>query len=100
MFATGFVCNLGVCGFVDWCLCDELIYFNSRDCVDFFIKNLKQSHGIYAKKGLIIGHIGSLFFIFFFYVAFLLMCITMGYFFHVWGAVGVGLFFSCDKYLC
>ena len=31
---------------------------------------------------------------------FLLMCGTMGYLFHVWGGVGVGLFFSsCDKYL-
>ena len=29
----------------------------------------------------------------FFYVAFFVMCITMGYFFHVWGGVGVGLFF-------
>ena len=29
------------------------------------------------------------------------MCGTMGYLFHVWGGVGVGLelFFSCDKYL-
>ena len=27
----------------------------------------------------------------FFYVAFFVMCITMGYFFHVWG--GVGAFF-------
>ena len=38
---------------------------------------------------------------FFFYVAFFVMCGTMGYLFHVWGGVGVGLelFFSCDKYL-
>ena len=37
----------------------------------------------------------------FFYVAFLVMCGTMGYLFHVWGGVGVGheLFLSCDKYL-
>ena len=28
------------------------------------------------------------------------MCFAMGYFFHVWGGVGVGHFFSfCDKYL-
>ena len=28
------------------------------------------------------------------------MCGTMGYLFHVWGGVGVGLFsFFCDKYL-
>ena len=35
-------------------------------------------------------------------MAFFVMCGTMGYLFHVWGGVGVGLefiFFSCDKYL-
>ena len=35
---------------------------------------------------------------------FLVMCITMGYFFHVWGGVGVGLFFLvisiCTELLC
>ena len=35
----------------------------------------------------------------FFYVAYFVMCDTMGYLFHVWGGVSVGLFFSCDKYL-
>ena len=33
---------------------------------------------------------------------FLVMCGTMGYLFHIWGGVGVGLFlffFFCDKYL-
>ena len=32
---------------------------------------------------------------------FLVMCGTMGYLFHVWGGVGVGLFLLlfCDKYL-
>ena len=29
----------------------------------------------------------------FFYVAFFVMCGTMGYLFHVWGGVGVGLEF-------
>ena len=37
------------------------------------------------------GHIGSFFN--FFYVAFFAMCGTMGYLFHVWGGVSVGLFF-------
>ena len=59
--------------------------------LDFFIKDFNQSHGFEAKNGLIIGHIGSLFILFFFYVAFLVMCGTMGYLFHVWGGVGVGL---------
>ena len=36
--------------------------------------------------------------IFFSMWPFLVMCGTMGYLFHVWGGVGVGLFF-CDKYL-
>ena len=30
---------------------------------------------------------------YFFYVAFFVMCGTMGYLFHVWGGVGVGLEF-------
>ena len=35
----------------------------------------------------------------FFYVAFS-MRITMGYLFHVWGGVGIGLFYMCcDRYL-
>ena len=50
--------------------------------LDFFIKDFNQSHGFEAKNGLIIGHIGSLFY-FFFYVAF------FGY---VWYH---GLFVSC-----
>ena len=32
-------------------------------------------------------------FLYFFYVAFVVMCGTMGYLFHVWGGVSVGLFF-------
>ena len=33
---------------------------------------------------------------------FLVMCGTMGYLFHVWGGVGVGLFFVffCTELLC
>ena len=30
---------------------------------------------------------------------FFVMCGTMGYLFYVWGGVGVGLLFFCDKYL-
>ena len=32
-------------------------------------------------------------------MGFVVMCGTMGYLFHVWGGVSVGLFFSCDRYL-
>ena len=35
----------------------------------------------------------------FFYVPSVVMCVTMGYLFHVWGGVGVGPFLFCDKYL-
>ena len=35
----------------------------------------------------------GVFFYSFFYVAFFVMCGTMGYLFHVWGGVSVGLFF-------
>ena len=35
---------------------------------------------------------------------YIVMCITMGYLFHVWGGVGVGLFFLvisiCTELLC
>ena len=61
--------------------------------LDFFIKDFNQSHGFYAKNGLIIGHIGSLFILIFFLWPFSVMCGTMGYLFHVWGGVGVGLLF-------
>ena len=35
----------------------------------------------------------------FFYVAFFCYVYYRGLLFHVWDGVGVGLFFSCDKYL-
>ena len=51
--------------------------------LDFFIKDFNQSHGFKAKNGLIIGHIGSLFILFFF---------PCGLFGYVWYH---GLFVSC-----
>ena len=57
--------------------------------LDFSNTDFKLSHGFYCKNGLINGHIGSFFLIF--YVALFVMCGTMGYLFHVWGGVGVGL---------
>ena len=60
--------------------------------LNFSITDFKLSHGFSSKNGLINGHIGS-FFLYLFYVAFLVMCGTMGFLFHVWGGVGVGLFF-------
>ena len=67
--------------------------FNSRDdvSVGLFIKDFNQSHGFKAKNGLIIGQF--IYFNFFSMWPFLVMCGTMGYLFHVWGGVGVGLFF-------
>ena len=61
--------------------------------LDCFIIDLKQSHGFKTTNGQIIGHIGSLFIYFFSLWPSVVMCITMGYLFHVWGGVGVGLFF-------
>ena len=58
--------------------------------LDFSITDFKLSHGFSSKNGLINGHIGS--FLKFFYVAFFVMCGTMGYLFHVWGGVSVELF--------
>ena len=72
-----------VCLFVGWWLGMVL---------GFFITNLKLSHGFLVINGQIIGHIGSLFNYFFSMWPSVVMCITMGYFFHVWGGVGIGLF--------
>ena len=41
------------------------------------------------KMGLLMAILGVIFN--FFYMVFLVMCGTMGYLFHVWGGVGVGL---------
>ena len=41
----------------------------------------------------------GVFFLVFFYVAFFVMCGTMGYLFYFWSGVGVDFFFSFDKYL-
>ena len=69
--------------------------------LDFAITHFKLSHGFSSKNGLINGHIGSFFI--FFYVAFLVMCGTMGFLFYVWGGVSVGLFFVisiCTELFC
>ena len=67
--------------------------------LDFSITDFKLSHGFSSKNGLINGHIGS-FFKIFFYVAFFVMCGTMGYLFHVWGGVSVGLFLFLVISIC
>ena len=50
--------------------------------LDFFIKDFNQSHGFEAKNGLIIDHIGSLFFFFstwpFFCVVSWVICFMFG----------------------
>ena len=81
MFGIGFVCLL-VGGYV----------LTLGMVLGFFITNLKLSHGFLIINGQIIGHIGSLFNYFFSMWPSVVMCITMGYFFHVWGGVSIGLF--------
>ena len=96
IFVIGFVCQFGVMfgiGFVClWVGKNVILPFTLGKglVLDFSIKDLKLSHGFQAKNGLTIGHIGN-FFKNFFYVAFFVMCGTMGYLFHVWGGVSVGL---------
>ena len=65
--------------------------------LDFFFTKFKLSHGFRATNGQIIGHFWSYTINFYFLWPYVVMCITMGYLFYVWGGVGVGLFFSCDK---
>ena len=110
MFAIGFVCLL-VGGYV--CLglwpCHNIIFLplGMVSVLDCFITELKLSHGpwILNYKWADYWPYWEFIYLFFSMWPFVVMCITMGYFFHVWGGVGVGLFFFfffflfCDKYL-
>ena len=60
--------------------------------LDFFFTKFKLSHGFRAKKGQILGHFWSYIINFYFLWPYVVKCITMGYYFHVWGGVSVGLF--------
>ena len=92
MFANWFVSPLvgcyvwyWVCLFVGWWLCDSIISLTLGmvSVLNFFITDLNQSHFKLQ--------MGRLFFSMWHSV----LCITMGYLFHVWGGVGVGLFCVC-----
>ena len=75
----GYVCYW-VCLFVGWCLCDNIISFNSRD-------------GFLNYKWADYWPYWEFIYLFFSMWPSVVMCITMGYLFHVWGGVGVALFF-------
>ena len=64
--------------------------------VTFLLKILTNPMDFKLKMGWLLA-ILEFILIFFSMWPFLVMCGTMGYLFHVWGGVGVGLF--CDKYL-
>ena len=108
------VCWLGgyvwywVCLFVDWWLCDNIISFNSRDgvSVGLFYYRFKPIPWILNYKWADYWPYWEFIYLFFSMWPSVIMCITMGYLFHVWGGVAVGLFFFfffcflfCDKYL-
>ena len=98
---AGYVCYW-VCLFVGLWTFDNIIFLplGMVSVLDCFITELKLS--ILNYKWADYWPYWEFIYLFFFYVAFFVMCITMGYFFHVWGGVGVGLFFCflfCDKYL-
>ena len=89
--------------FVGWWLCDNIIYFNSRDGVGvgLFYYRFKAIPWILNYKWADYWPYWEFIYLFFSIWPFVVMRITMGYLFHVWGGVGVGLFFVlfCDKYL-
>ena len=113
MFANSFVSSLvggyvwyWVCLFVGWWLCDNIISFNSRDgvSVGLFYYRFKAIPWILNYKWADYWPYWEFIYLYFFSMwPSVVMCITMGYLFHVWGGVGVGLFsfffFFCDKYL-
>ena len=90
MFAIGFVCWLG--GYVCYWVC----LFGLFHC------RIKAIPWILSYKWADYWPYWEFIYLFFSMWPFFVMCITMGYFFHVWGGVGVGLFvvfLFCDKYL-
>ena len=86
-----------VCLFVGWWLCDNIISFNSRDgvSVGFFYYRFKAIPWILNYKWADYWPYWEFIYLFFSMWPSVVMCITMGYLFHVWGGVGVGLFLYC-----
>ena len=106
------VCWLGgyvwywVCLFVGWWLCDNVISFNSRDgvSVGLFYYRFKAIPWILNYKWADCWPYWEFIYLFFSMWPSVVMCITMGYLFHVWGGVAFFFFFFffvlfCDKYL-
>ena len=80
MFGIGSVCLL---------VSSYFVILGMVSVLDFFIRDLTESHGF-------LGRLLAIFLVDLFIFSmwpFVVMCITMGYLFHVWGGVGVGLFF-------
>ena len=99
----GYVCYW-VCLFVGWWLCDNIISFNSRDgvSVGLFYYRFKAIPWVLNYKWADYWPYWEFIYLFFSMWPSAVMCITMGYMFHVWGGVGVGLFLFflfCEKYL-
>ena len=88
-----------VCLFVGWWVCDSKISFNSRDGVSIglFYYRFKPIPWIYNYKWADYWPYLEFIYLLSSMWPFVVMCTTMGYLFHVWSGVGVGLF--SDKYL-
>ena len=102
MFANPFVSSLvggyvcyWVCLFLCWWLCDNIISFNSRDgvSVGLFYYKFEAIPWILNYKWADYWPYWEFIYLFFSMWPSVVMCITMGYFFHVWAGVGVGHFF-------
>ena len=80
---------------VGWWLCDNIISFNSRDgvSVGLFYYRFKAIPWILNYNWADYWPYWKFIYLFFSMWPSVVMCITMGYLFHVWGGVGVGLFF-------
>ena len=113
MFANSFVSYLvgGLCLVLSlsvcWWLCDNIISFNSRDGVSIglFYYRFKAIPWILNYKWADYWPYWEFIYLFFSMWPSVVMCITMGYLFHVWGSVGVGPFCGfvisiCTELLC
>ena len=102
LLVGGYVCYW-VCLFVGLWPCHNIISFISRDgvSVGLFHYRFKAIPWILNYKWADYWPYWEFIYLFFSMWPSVVMCITMGYLFHVWGGVGVGPFFVlfCDKYL-
>ena len=103
LLVGGYVCYW-VCLFVGLWPCHNIIFF-PLGMVSVFRYRIKAIPWILNYKWADYWPYWEFIYLFFSMWPSFVMCITMGYLFHVWGRVGVGLFFCfvisiCTELLC